>query len=144
MQVIDARDVGRFVRTACERELAGGFNFAGPRLTWTEFLSPLGSSLCGSRPRVLRAAGLTESELPLYRRDGGPRSAIMHVDNARAVRAGLTLTDPRVTAADMRAWLTGADLPAGEHSAQARRGADDGSLSADLARPHFGRRAAGG
>ena len=72
VQVIDARDVGRFVQTACERGLAGSFNLAGPRLTWAEFLSSLGAcDMVWVLSDVLRAAGVTESELPLYRRDGG-------------------------------------------------------------------------
>src|SRR5687768_12861328 len=112
VQVIDARDVGWFVQAACERGLAGSFNLAGPRLTWAKFLSSMSAcDMVWVPSDVLRAADVTESELPLYRRDGGPRSALMHVDNARAVRAGLTLTDPRVTAADTRAWLAGAALP---------------------------------
>ena len=50
---------------------------------------------------------MTFVELPLYRPDGGARSSLMHVSNERAVKAGLTLTDPEVTVKDTRAWLLG-------------------------------------
>jgi 2'-hydroxyisoflavone reductase len=54
---------------------------------------------------VLKAAGVTEFELPLYRSDGGPRSSLMHVSNERAVTAGLTLTAPELTVKDTQDWL---------------------------------------
>src|SRR5690606_15718056 len=93
LQVIDAGDVARFARQACENSLSGCFNLAGPRLTWAEFLSLLGVREPVWIPlEFLRAHGLTEFDLPLYRRVGSPRSGLMHVANDRAVSAGLTLT----------------------------------------------------
>ncbi len=112
VQVVDVRDVARFARTVVERDLAGPFNLAGPRLTWADFLRVL-----GARDLVWvgaeRLAGLTFRELPLYRPERGPRSGLMDVSSARALAAGLTLTDPAVTARDTRAWLgDGAWTPA--------------------------------
>ncbi len=48
---------------------------------------------------------MTEFELPLFRPERGPRSGLMDVSNERARTAGLTLTDPAVTAKDTRAWM---------------------------------------
>jgi len=113
VQVIDARDVARFTRTVSENTLGGSFNLAGPRLTWAEFMTVLDArNIVWVAAEVFQAAGVTEFELPLYRPAGGPRSSLMHVSNERAVGQGLTLTDPRATADDVRKWLEGSDLPA--------------------------------
>jgi 2'-hydroxyisoflavone reductase len=112
LQVIDARDVARFARTVCEKQLSGTFNLAGPRLTWTEFMSVLGASnLTWVPAEIISAAGVSEYELPLFRPAGGPRSSLMHVDNSSAVHAGLTLTDPAMTVRAVRTWLANHDLP---------------------------------
>jgi len=112
VQFIDACDMARFVRTVCERQLSGRFNLAGPRLTWTEFMSVLGASnLVWVPAEILRVAGVSEFELPLFRPDGGPRSSLMYVDNSSAVHAGLTLSDPAITVRDVRTWLLNHDLP---------------------------------
>lgn len=111
VQFIDARDVARFTRIVCENALGGSFNLAGPRLTWAGFLTVLGArNVVWVSAEIIKAAGVTEFELPLYRPVGGPRSSLMHVSNARAVAAGLTLTDPVVTANDVRTWLSENDL----------------------------------
>jgi 2'-hydroxyisoflavone reductase len=111
LQVIDARDVAQFTRTAIEHSLGGSFNLAGPRLTWTEFLRTLGAqNLVWVPAEVIKAAGVSEFELPLYRPEGGPRSSLMHVTSARAIEAGLTLTDTEVTVNDTRAWLLNKDI----------------------------------
>ncbi|HUG89934.1 MAG TPA: NAD-dependent epimerase/dehydratase family protein, partial [Planctomycetaceae bacterium] len=106
VQFIDTRDVARFTRIGSENALSGSFNLAGPRLTWSEFLELLGArNVVWVPAEIIQAQGVTEFELPLYRRNGGPRSSLMHVSNARAVNAGLTLTDAAVTANDVRVWL---------------------------------------
>jgi 2'-hydroxyisoflavone reductase len=106
VQVIDAGDVARFTRIVCEERLDGSFNLAGPRLTWADFMTALGArNAVWVSKEVIRASGVTEFELPLYRPNGGPRSSLMHVCNQRAVAAGLTLTDPAVTVGNVRTWL---------------------------------------
>jgi 2'-hydroxyisoflavone reductase len=106
VQVIDARDLARFVCTVVEHDLAGTFNVSGPRLTWSEFLGVLGAE----RPvwldaDAIRAAGVSEFELPLFRPERGPRSGLMDVCNARALAAGLTLHDAAETAQHARSWI---------------------------------------
>lgn len=111
MQVIDAGDCARFVRRVCEHEIDGVFNLSGPRLTWAEFLALLGArDLVWVPKEILNAAGVTESELPLYRPAGGPRSALMHVSQDRAIAAGLTMTELAVTIANVRDWLPQCNL----------------------------------
>jgi Nucleoside-diphosphate-sugar epimerases len=108
VQVIDARDVARFTVKVAEDGLGGAFNLAGPRLTWAEFLRVLSAEQPVWVPaEILREAGLTFVDLPLYRPEHGARGArasLMDVSSDRAQAAGLTLTDPALTAQDTRAW----------------------------------------
>lgn len=111
VQVIDARDLAGFAVTVVEDDLGGAFNLAGPRITWAEFLQILGAQqLVWVNTQILRAAGLTEAGLPLFRPEHGARSGLMDVSSERARAAGLTLTDPAITARDTRAWSLGAGL----------------------------------
>lgn len=111
VQCIDARDLARFTVAVVENDLGGSFNLAGPRLTWAEFMHVLGARNVVWVPAdIIRAAGVTEHQLPLYRPEGGRRSSLMHVSNDRAVQAGLRLTAPEVTVRDTREWLQSSDL----------------------------------
>ncbi len=106
VQLIDARDLARFTRTVIENNVGGVFNLAGPRLTWAELMTVLGAkNLVWVPAEIIKAAGLSFRELPLYRQDGGERSSLMHVSNERARTAGLTLTDPGATVRELRTWL---------------------------------------
>ena len=106
VQVIDVRDVARFVGTVVDDDLDGNFNLAGPRLTWAQFLAALGAeNMVWVNTEIINSAGLTFLELPLFRPERGARSSLMDVNCARATQAGLTLTDAAVTARDTRAWI---------------------------------------
>ena len=106
LQVIDVRDLARFARTVIENDLGGAFNLAGPRLTWAEFMRLLGATkIVWVAAEMIKAAGITEFELPLFRPERGPRSGLMDVSNERARASGLTLTAPEVTIQDMQAWI---------------------------------------
>ena len=95
VQVIDVRDLARFTTRVVENDLGGTYNLAGPRLTWAAFLDVLGATrLCWVNAEIIKSAGLTFRELPLYRAERGVRSGLMDVSIERAQRAGLTLTDP--------------------------------------------------
>jgi 2'-hydroxyisoflavone reductase len=112
VQFIDAHDLARFTRTVIENDLGGVFNLAGSRLTWAEFMRMLGAEhLVWVAAQILKSAGVTEFELPLFRPEHGPRSGLMDVSNERARAAGLTLTRPEVTVRDMQAWIGGKGLP---------------------------------
>ena len=113
VQFIDVRDVARFVKTVVNQNLGGSFNLAGARMPWRAFLRLLGAKhIEWVSADIIAAAGLTFVELPLYRAEGSPRSSLMDVSNARAVRAGMTLTEPEITARDTLAWRVGRELPA--------------------------------
>jgi hypothetical protein len=93
--------------------LAGPFNLAGPRITWAEWVPMLGVNDPVWVPvDRLRAAGLTESQLPLFRTDLESGSSKMHVGNEKARSAGLVVTDPQTTARDTQAWLADRDFVA--------------------------------
>jgi 2'-hydroxyisoflavone reductase len=111
LQVIDARDLARFVRTVVETGVGGPFNLAGPRLTWADFMVLLGAQNPVWVPAgILGAASVSEFELPLFRPEHGPRSGLMDISNQRAQAAGLTLTAPETTLREVRAWLHGQHL----------------------------------
>jgi len=108
LQVIHIRDLTRFTRTVIENDLDGAFNLAGPRLTWAEFMKLLGAErIVWVSAEIIKAPCVTEFKLPLFRPEHGPRSGLMDVSNERARAAGLTLTDPEVTAREAQAWTLG-------------------------------------
>ncbi len=118
LQVIDVRDVARFVATVIERDLAGAFNLAGPRFTWARFITMLGAqNIAWVDAPTLLAANLSFNELPLFRPERGARSGLMDVSNERAQAAGLTLTEPEVSLRDVRESLRGRE-PTAALSAQ--------------------------
>jgi 2'-hydroxyisoflavone reductase len=104
LQVIDVRDLARFVVRVVEGGLGGAFNLAGPRFDWAAFVGLLGvADSVWVADALLRADGLTPFDLPLYRPEHGPRAGLMDVSAARALAAGLVLTDPVITLRDVRA-----------------------------------------
>jgi 2'-hydroxyisoflavone reductase len=108
LQVIDVRDLARFVVTLVEGDVGGVFNLAGPRFTWAEFIAMLAPAKVVWVPAAqLLADGLTYNELPLYRYDRGPRASLMHVDTTRARAAGLRLSDPAETLREAQAGCAG-------------------------------------
>lgn len=56
---------------------------------------------------IIKAAGLTHEELPLFRAERGVRSGLMDVSNERARANGLTLTKSEVTVGEMQAYFGG-------------------------------------
>ncbi len=102
LQVVDVRDLARFVVTVLESDLGGVFNLSGPRLAWRDFMALLGARHLVWMPADrLQREGLGAAEMPLFRPAGSPRSGLMDVSHAKAVAAGLRLTEPALTAADV-------------------------------------------
>lgn len=108
LQFIDVRDVARFTHKVIENSIPGIFNLAGHRITWTHFMSLIGAQQpVWVSADLIAQAKLGFVELPMFRPNGGARSSLMHVSNARASAAGLTLTDPAETVRSVRAWCQG-------------------------------------
>ncbi len=107
VQLVDVRDIARFVSGVLERDEGGVYNMAGPRPSWSEFIDMLDPlpEVVWVDDDIIEDAGLTFTDLPLYRPDGGERSSLMHVSHQRASDAGLTLTTAAMTARDVRTWL---------------------------------------
>jgi 2'-hydroxyisoflavone reductase len=106
LQVIDVRDLARFARTVIEKDLGGVFNLAGPRLTWLEFMKILGAeNFVWVAAEIIKSAGVTEFDLPLFRPERSARSSLMDVSNERAQAEGLTLTEPELTMRHARALI---------------------------------------
>jgi len=108
VQVIDARDLGRFVARILQGGTPGIFNVAGPRLTWAEFMQAIGAaSVKWVDVATLETQGIGWRDLPLYLADDSEQGGLMDIDMSPALAAGLTLTDPATTAQDTRAWSAG-------------------------------------
>lgn len=106
LQMIDVRDLARFVVTVIERDLGGAFNLVGPRFRWSRFIEMLGVAHPVWVPAsVLKAAGLSFVDLPIYRAEHEPRAALMDVSAVKAIAAGLQLSSPEASLRDMQAWL---------------------------------------
>ncbi len=104
LQMIDVRDLARFVVTVLAGDLGGAFNLAGPRWRWSRFvelLSPIHHVWVPAA--VLQSAGLSFQELPLYRPEKSALAGLMDVSAHRAHRAGLQLTDSQQTLQDVLA-----------------------------------------
>jgi len=118
LQVIDARDIAGFVKTILENAGGGIFNVAGPRFTWAEFMRMIGAKdIVWVPAEIIRAEGLTFSQLPLYRPENDPRGplgspALMDVNCDLARKAGLALTAPQDTVRAMREWMADREFPA--------------------------------
>ena len=108
LQLIDVRDVAEFVGLAITQKRCGTFNLAGHRTTWASFMQMLGAQNVVWVPaKILRDAGLTFANLPLYREQGSARSSLMHVSCEAAMAEGLTLTPLAQTIQTMREWMGG-------------------------------------
>lgn len=111
------RDVARFALRVVEANLPGVFNLAGPRLTWADFLRVCGAGQPDTAQvhwveiQTLRQHFPDAEELSLYVAEDDPHAGRMNVSNVRAVQAGLTLTDPAITARDTQVWSRHQKLP---------------------------------
>ena len=112
LQVVDARDIARFVLKIAQDDIDGIFNMAGPRMTWSEYIALLGAeNVVWVGADVIKSAGLTEQQVPLYRHDRGERSGLMHVSADAAINVGFAVSNPEVTLRDTKAWCVNLDIP---------------------------------
>ena len=120
LQMIDVRDLARFVVSVLSKDLGGAFNLAGPRLRWSEFVALLAPTHHAWVPAdVLQSADLSFQELPLYRSATSPLAGLMDINADRARHAGLSWTDPHQTLLDVLAdGPTRAPLLSPEREAQ--------------------------
>ena len=106
VQVVDARDIAQFAHAIVERDIAGIFNMAGPRMTWAAFMQHLGVTTPVWIPAaVIREHNVSFSEFPLYVEDTSEFGSVMHVDPGAAVAAGFRQSDPERTIRETRDWL---------------------------------------
>ncbi len=111
LQVIDALDVAQFIKIVIEYDMRGIFNLAGLRITWSDFMNALGAkNIVWVIDEIIKSEGLTEFDLPLYRKDGCARSSLMNVSNVKAAEAGLNLTDIQITIKDTLDSLKGRNI----------------------------------
>lgn len=106
IQVVDARDIGRFSVHVAASDTSGVFNMAGPKLTWAAFVRLLAPRDVAWVPSsVIQSAELGPAQVPMFVPRGSGYAGVMDVSAARAFAAGFTTTDPARTIADTREWL---------------------------------------
>lgn len=121
VQVIDARDVARWIVTELEDELSGTFNATGPEepLAFDEMLAACGTAV-GTQahlewvdePFVLDQGIKAWSELPVWLPAGW--DGMLTIDNSKAVGSGLTFRPLDDTARDTYEWVRSLDVPPGD------------------------------
>lgn len=121
LQVIDARDIGRFCALLLEQKATGTYNVCGPTTpyTWEQWITDAKKAL-GVDTELLWAdaakfeevGGQPGADLPLYPGVDTSSDAFMRVDNSRAVAAGLKFTPLADTVRDTAEWVkTRGDQP---------------------------------
>ncbi len=109
VQVIDVRDLGRFMLGAIESSLVGTFDVAGPTLSFAEMLDAC-SDGAGFQPVWASEQFLTEQgislwqDLPLALDPSGESDPLMKIKSTSARHAGLAPRPVSETARDTRAW----------------------------------------
>lgn len=114
LQVIDARDIGRFCVSIFEQDAPGTYNVCGPEqpLTWESFLNRskaalgVGTELTWIEAKELEDAGCEPGvDLPLYHGADASTDSFMRCDNSRAMARGLTFTPLEDTVQDTADWV---------------------------------------
>lgn len=114
VQVIDARDLGRWIVTCLERSVAGTFNANSPRagldmrrlLETCRTVSGSDARFVWASREFLEARGVEPwSNMPVWVPRGSDFAAAADIDVSRAEAAGLTTRSLRSTVADTLAWF---------------------------------------
>ena len=116
VQLVDCRDLAEWTIRMVENDTAGTFNAAGPAstLTMAEQLHGIRGAFDGNRDvrftwvpaEFLDAQKVSAwGDMPTWIPRSDPESAGMHVDNRRAIAAGLTFRPLATTAVDALEWF---------------------------------------
>jgi 2'-hydroxyisoflavone reductase len=109
LQVIDARDLARFVVLLAHGQAAGTFHAVSPPppFSFEDFLTtvlrevgPPGTELIWVGPKTLAKASVTDAELPLWA--GADASGLLAANPARAIAAGLRVRPLAQTVREIR------------------------------------------
>ena len=109
LQIIDARDLARFLVNLAEQRTTGAFNGTGPigQTTWGELLAAAGgdAELVWIPDERLKEAKVEEwTELPMWL-PAADYEGTWRIDTIRAQAAGLTTRPVAETVKDVRTWL---------------------------------------
>lgn len=114
VQVIDARDLGKWIVTCLERSVGGTFNASSPRgkldmrrlLETCRTVSGSDARFVWASRQFLEARGVQAwSDMPVWVPRGSDFAAAADADVSRAEEAGLTTRSSRSTVADTLAWF---------------------------------------
>ena len=109
MEIIDARDLGRFVIHLLEQHTAGTFNAVGPAkpMPMGEMLDRLKAATSSNATFTWVDAAWLEKQkasFPIWNAPTGPYAQVHTVSNARAVAAGLSYRPFEETARETLEW----------------------------------------
>jgi 2'-hydroxyisoflavone reductase len=114
LQIIDARDIGRFCVSLVEQKAGGTYNVCGPAkpLLWSDWMERARTALGVDTELVwvdaqkLEDAGYQPGvDLPLSHGADASDDTFMRCDNSRAVAKGLTFTAFEDTVRDTAEWV---------------------------------------
>jgi nucleoside-diphosphate-sugar epimerase len=138
IQIIDARDLARFLVDLAERRTAGAFNGTGPigQTTWGELLQTDEAELVWIPDDKLQQAGVVEwTELPMWL-PAARYPGTWSIDTTKAQAAGLTTRPVAETVRDVRTWLeNGGEQQLGDYRAEHRPPLMSPERKAALLRP---------
>jgi 2'-hydroxyisoflavone reductase len=112
MEIIDARDLAKFVVHLIEQRTTGTFNAVGPAtpMPMSEVLDRLKAATASSATFTwVDAAWLEQqkAQFPIWNGPTGAYAQVHTVSNARSVSAGLTYRSFEETTRDTLAWWNG-------------------------------------
>jgi 2'-hydroxyisoflavone reductase len=116
LQIIDARDIAKFCVSLLEQKASGTYNVCGPEApySWQQWITDakvalgVDTELVWADPQKFEdVGGQPGADLPLYPGVDASHDAFMHVDNSRAVAAGLTFSPLSDTVRDTAEWVKG-------------------------------------
>ena len=114
VQMIDARDLARFVVGALENSILGKFNAVGPadRLTMGTMLDTIKITTGSDATFTWVGAEILEEHnvtLPIWSSPSGDSAGVHQISNARAIANGMTFTSLEETIRDTLAWWKSLD-----------------------------------
>lgn len=111
IQLVDAVDVARYLRTAIDHRVAGVVNVAGRQTSARDLVGTVVASAdAAATPQwvgegfALRAGLRPWIQIPLWIPAQSPERALMYINNRRAEQSGLTYTSLADTLAACLAW----------------------------------------
>lgn len=111
LQVVDVTDVASFIVRVSENRYLGEFNLAGHKISWRAFSQLLGIQHgVWVNNQIIKNAGLTFRELPLFRPRGNNEASYMNISHDKAVSCGFRISEMSDTISRIMEWIGHTDI----------------------------------